>query len=254
MYTSIIRYLATAFVDAQSIIPDYQIITRLLETLNDNQLLPITVQEQSPMGVIPRIGFSSPDGRTNFILGSTRFDFFLQPQPIDIYNPDDFISFCERASSKLATTLEFFQRKSHRLALVREGNISGLSSSKTDNIARQLMNFPPTYAQGDINEWHWRAATQSKRQFGEFNESLNIITTAVRQKIYNISVQSEGVFQVSSSIPVDLIRVDFDINTLPEDSTARFGKDEILSFLENAKEWHTDLSSEFFSFMSESLE
>jgi hypothetical protein len=59
MYGARVRYLASAFVDAESIIPTAENIMGLLTAFKDKTLLPIIVQEQTAGGAKPRIAFTT---------------------------------------------------------------------------------------------------------------------------------------------------------------------------------------------------
>jgi len=118
MYASKIRYLATAFVDAESIIAKPHEAAELIKILKDYRLFPVLAVEESPTGPIPRIVFHSADGEWQLLLLGKRFDFAQlakQPQGSDL---GDYSSFCREAIPKLTVVLDFYGRKSHRLAAV----------------------------------------------------------------------------------------------------------------------------------------
>src|SRR6266540_4204470 len=97
-YKAKIRYLASAFVDAESIAPSARHMTALLDAMNDDELIPIGVQEETSTGPVPRIAFTTSDRSTLFALSGRRFDYSrlsLEPEGSDL---GEFGEFCLSAS------------------------------------------------------------------------------------------------------------------------------------------------------------
>jgi hypothetical protein len=94
-------------------------------------------------------------------------------------------------------------------------------------------------------EWDWRAASIIERSIGELKEKTNTIATIKR--ISGTIPKQDG--QKTTRIPIDRIRVDFDINTAPMNVTARFNESHIINFYEQSGVWHEDFSAEIFSFI-----
>lgn len=246
MYASKIRYLATAFVDAESIIAKAHEAAELMKILKDDRLFPMLILEESPAGPIPRIGFQSADGEWQLVMLGKRFDFAQlakQPQGSDL---GDFSSFCREAIPKLTVVLDFYGRKSHRLAAVQEGFLQEMPQPKMDALAKTLFNLPPTFNERLPFEWDWRCVSLIERLVAELKEETNTNTAIKRRSGYIAVSDEEGVKEK----PYDRIRVDFDINTSLKNVSARFGEKEIANFFEKAPAWHEELCAEVFSFIS----
>ncbi len=244
-YSAKIRYLASTFVDAQSIIPNTSDMAALLAKLNDEQLIPGSAQEVSAAGVSTRIAFATPDGTRQLLLLGNRFDYSkisTTPEGADL---GEFSEFCQDAIVKLTTVLGYFQRRAHRLAAVQEGYLQDMPAGGIDKIRGQVLNLPPVYLEHVPSEWDWRAVAHIEREIGGVSEPTNTITTIKRTV--------ERFIRVEAGVPVQLetdrIRIDFDINTLPTNVNARFEAEHVHSFFEQASQWHANLSSEVLSFI-----
>lgn len=246
-YSAKLRYLASTFVDAQSIMPNTGDITALLTKLDDAQLIPGTAQEVSATGVIPRIAFATPDGTLQLILLGNRFDYSKLSATPEGSDLGGFSEFCEDAIAKLTTALDHFQRKAHRLAAVQEGYLQDISSAEVNKILGRVLNMPPVYRQYTPSEWDWRAVAHIEREIGGVSEPTNTITTIKRTAERYLRMEASAPTQLD----LDRIRVDFDVNTLPINMSARFDTDHVRSFFEQATRWHADLSSEVLSFILE---
>jgi hypothetical protein len=244
MYDLKIRYLASAFVDAESIAPNASQAIELSKALGDNYL-PLIANEPSPSGPISRLVFRALDNTAQLALLGRRFNYSLQatnPEGSDLGELSDF---CAQAKNVLAIALAFFQRKAHRIAAVQEGFLEKMSSQEIEKISLRLFNFPPTYKHVFPFEWDWRIASVIEREFSEIKEETNTITTIKR--IPAVALES-GAHQPSRTSS-DRVRVDFDINTSTTNSVARFGEQQIHGFFDQVHLWHDALSSEVFSFI-----
>jgi hypothetical protein len=245
MYDIPLRYLASVFVDAESVTTSAENVTGLLKALNDKTLLPVSVQEQSLTGSVPRIGLTTPDGEWQLALLGKRFDVTYFPNVQDKFDLVNFSNFCRIASAKLITALNFFQRKAHRLAAVQEGFLPEFSKEEMNGIADRLFKFPVFYSKNLPFEWDWRAAAVVERTFGGLKEPTNTIVTIKRWAGTMAKKEDGGIAQA----PIDRIRADFDINTLPANIIGRFEEAHISSFFEEAGAWHENFSAEIFSFI-----
>lgn len=249
MYDSKIRYLASAFVDAESIVASATHALELLKAFESDKFLPVMINELSATGPVGRLGFRAVDGTAEIRLLGKRFDFSFvstNPEGSDL---GAFSEFCMQAKNILAVSLNFFQRKAHRLAAVQEGFLQKMSSQETDNLALKLFNFPPLYKQFVPFEWDWRAISLIEREFSGIKEPTNTITTIKRVPVSIVDFSGDQPSQESS----DRVRVDFDINTILSNHIARFEQTQIHEFFDQAPIWHEALSSEVFSFIGRSL-
>ncbi|MCL1468471.1 hypothetical protein LAY41_29225 [Argonema galeatum A003/A1] len=245
MYSLKIRYTASVFVDAESIIPNARNITGLMNALGDEVLLPKTVEEQSPAGVLPRISFNTADGEWQFLLLSKQFTLIHSATVPDGSNLGDFSTFCRNAIPKLTTALNYFQRKAHRLAASQEGFLSEMTQTEMENIAFRLMKFPSIYSKQFPFEWNWRSAALIEREFGGIQEITNMITTVSKLLGYLTETRTEGIAQSL----FDRIMVNFEINTSANNVIARFDDLHLAGFFEQSGLWHNELSSEIFEFI-----
>lgn len=246
MYDIKLRYLASVFLDADSITATAENIAHLVKAFNSSNLLPIGMQELAGASAIPRLAFASPEGDWQLRCSKNRFDLIHVPVSADGAKLGDFSLFCQEASSKLVTTLNYFQRKAHRLAAVQEGLLAEFPKEEMEEIPQRLFHLPSTFIQHAPFEWDWRAVGIVARTFGKVSEPTNTIA-AVKRWRGMISRKLEGEIMQSQ---LDRIRVDFDINTLPENAVARFGESPIVDFFKEASAWHEQLSAELFAFIS----
>ena len=147
MYASKIRYLASVFVDADSIVPSPTHALEFLKTLGNDKFFPGIVNELSPTGPSPRLSFRTSDNSLRLNLLGKRFDFALTAKEGEGDDLGEFSKFCEEAKYILALALSFFQRKAHRLAAVQEGFLKQMDSKEKDEIALRILNLPEFYKQ-----------------------------------------------------------------------------------------------------------
>jgi len=245
MYGLKVRYLASVFVDAGSITPTGENIAGLQKALDDNKLIPTSVREETPTGRVPRIAFATSNGEWLLALLGKRFDVSRFGNTPDGSNLGEFSNFCEEAAIKLITMLNYFKRKAHRLAAIQEGLLPDMPKKDMNKIAARLLNLPTTYSKNPPFEWDWRAASKVERSFSDIKESINTIATIRRVRGTLLVNKEDGQGKQS----FDRVRVDFDINTVPTNVTARFDDSQIAEFFKQAILWHDELSSEIFSFI-----
>jgi hypothetical protein len=114
MYDLKIRYLASAFVDAESIVADATHALEFLKELGNDKFLPTIFHELSPSVTIPlpRLGFRTLDDTANIMFMSNRFDYSLSSKNPEGSDLGGFTNFCQQAKNILTLSLNFFQRKS----------------------------------------------------------------------------------------------------------------------------------------------
>lgn len=247
MYYSHHRYLAVAFVDAESVSPSVNDIAALMGAFAPVEVIPNSLVEQTPVGSKNRVGFISQDNVWQIgLLGSGFQVAKMASDPLKDHL-GDFSAFCSEASRLLKIALEHFRRKAHRLAAVREGLLREMPDTEMSRITTNLMNLPDTYKHHIPNEWDWRAVIQIERQIEDLKESVNTITVIKRTNGVVLSQQG----QLGLPRRFSRIRVDFDINTLADNTSARFGDNHIDSFYAQTQEWHGELEAEVAKFIGE---
>ena len=248
MKTVKLKYLASVFLDADSITPDTRDVTGLIQTIKDSNLLPFLAQENST----PRMGFRSLDNETRLLLLSKRFIYEKirsSPSEKDI---GDIEAFCKEAKLKLESTLSYFERKCYRMSLVQEMVVFDIAQPQLDGIAGRLLNMPPTFSDNLPFEWDWRCTSSIKRAIGSCQEDTN--TIAIVNKRMGTIVKTEGETEEGSSFEeqaLDSLKVTFDINTSHSNTSIRFGTEELEAFLKESPNWLNALSKEILDFMFE---
>ncbi len=244
MYDFHSRYLASSFLDAQSIAKlSAESHADLFTRYKDLDFLPMSLFEAvAGEGLKPRAGFYSASKGTQIAFTSTRFNVELKPEhpfsQLKLGSPlGDLSKFSEEAGSVLAEALAFFRRDCHRLALVQEGFLPVLSQEQMNEITNKLLRRPEI-PKGAPFEWNWRIATKVERSFGDRDETTNTIITVRRVTL--IKEEKEE----------DRIRFDIDINTNPDDVRARFGQKEAVAFFREAPRWHEALVAEMSTFLN----
>ena len=232
-----LRYLASVFVDAASIRPSPQEIADTMRILSREDLLPFSLQQMGPEGVIPRMGFQSMSGEWRVVLLGERFDVSHHPTSVSAGNMVGFADFCATAAAKLSALLEHFRRRAHRLAAVQEGFLPEMSEDGQKAVLGKLMLLPPVFRQHAPFEWDWRVASIVPRLIAGEEEKCNTILTVKR---------SAGRFHPpeGDEVAFDRIRADIDVNTAPDNTGARFGEREISDFFAKVPTWHLEVGEE----------
>lgn len=263
----IYKFTASIFLDALSIQPDFKTMSGLHQAIDDDAFSPTLLKENAGGRLMDRICLKSSDEETYLVLGSKRFDFIYSP---DITKKDeDYISlstFCEQASSKLFKTLSFLERRAHRLALAQSLYLKDLEASEIDKIRDRLMIFPKPFSDSKPFEWDWRCASKLERSFNEKEESINFLATLKRRKKAILImvglpeadpalesqyvVEAQGnLFPPEAASPFDEVEFVFDINTSPDNQSARFGGEDVKVFFDKARLWQDELTNNVFTFL-----
>ena len=242
MYDIKIRNLASVFVDAVAISLSGPALGRLLVDLDDDDLVSETIQEMGPAGPSTRVLLRNQRDETLIILGSHRFDFARLGHPS---TPEGFRSFCTDSGSTLATLISHFDLKGHRLALVQEGFMAEMSPESMTEVADRLVQRSPSFSGVEPFEWDWRVSIHVDRNFSGLTETTNTIVTAKR---CSGSMRRGGPLGQDEQ-RFDRIRVDLDVNTIPDDNTPRFNADSVRDYFSEAHAWHVDLEQEVGSFI-----
>jgi len=252
MYDTHLRYLAVAFLDAESVRPNQEEITDLISEFRDFQLTPVAVQEPGLLGQDRRVGFVSHDNAWQIVLLGKQFHVARvanHPLGADLGN---FSEFCEKANEMLKWVLKRFERRPHRLAGVQEGVLPEKSDDEIDAVARRLLILPAAFKERSLGEWDWRAAPRISRRIGGRDEMTNTIVT-----IKKINGAFSATIDPSISSPLaplpekfSAIRVDIDINTVQDNTSARFQDAHMDSFFKNVSAWHEEIVAEIKSLIN----
>jgi hypothetical protein len=251
MYDSHLRYLAVAFVDAESVRPNQEEITALLGAFPELRLVPMAIQEVQQSLQTHRIGFISEDGAWQIALLGKQFNVARVAKLQIGGDLGEFSKFCEHANRILSWALNRYDRRPHRIAAVQEGILKQMSEDEIDSIAKRLLRLPDTFKNRSLDEWDWRAATKFSRRLGNYEEEFNTIAAIKR---YN------GLISESTNVPApitplpkkfSLIRADIDINTSQENTSARFQDAHMDAFFKEVVTWHDELIAEIKGLINE---
>lgn len=180
MYDTQLRYLAVAFVDAESVRPNREDINELLSVFPDLQLVPAAVQESPLLGQERRIGFVSEDGAWQIVLLGKQFNVARVAKLPVGEKLGEFSSFCQQANAILKWALNRFERRPHRLAAIQEGILKQKSEDEIDVISKCLLILPDAFKKRPLDEWDWRASTKVSHRVSDRDELLNTIATIKR--------------------------------------------------------------------------
>jgi hypothetical protein len=240
------RYLAVAFIDAESVKPNKQERDEFVETFKSLNLLAVGVQSNKAGNVEPRVGFISPDGSWRvLILGD---QFHVTHTAVDPLGEDlgPFNEFAATASQSLAWLIRKFNRIPHRLGLVREALITEKAEQELDSLANRLLKLPQSFNGKSLTEWDWRASATFSRQFAGLQEETNTIITIKRGNLEMEEELTSPALAAFTGLPVKrpVLRVDLDVNTRQDNTSARFQVERVEAFFQAALEWQKDLENE----------
>lgn len=236
MYALRTKYLASAFLDIQSLSYSQKNIDGIRAALLSSDFTPAPLSEPGPGGVVQRMGFLIPQTGWVVAIRLARIDVVVQPTTLDRDLPD-LATFCASARQYLTGVLAYLGRGCHRLALVQEGLLKEMGEPEKSRIARRLLKLPSRYSRSEPFEWDWRVVCRQQHEIGGQNEQTNEIAIVKRRS----GKLGENNF--------DRIAVDLDINTSPVDERERFGESGIHEFIDQARGWHADLETELSCFL-----
>lgn len=141
MYASKIRYLASAFVDAESVVASPTHALEFLKTLGNDKFFPGIINEFSPTGPTPRFSFRTPDNSLRLNLLGKRFDFTLTAKDAEGDNLGEFTEFCKQAQHILAQALIFFNEKLIGLLQYKKASLNKWMHTKKMKLQREFLTF-----------------------------------------------------------------------------------------------------------------
>ena len=241
MFDVTTKYLASAFVDAESIEYEADNLRPLLDALGDSELSAQNLVQITQSGLKKRFRFEHIGTGDDLQLLGDRFDVTRKHKPPDGENMGDVAAFCEQAAELLSGSLDHFGRKAHRLAVVIDGLLTDLNENDFVVLADRLLNAPDLGG-GPPFEWNWRIATKIERSFGQFADETNTLVHIRRARV-TMSALGQPLFEG------DTIGVSLDINTNPENKVARYDSDGIRAYLGEVSTWMDDLWNRTNSFM-----
>jgi hypothetical protein len=227
MYDIKLRYLASVFVDAKDVLPTTKVAQQIAEAIRRADLVPVTITQITAGGLTPRIGLRTPENDWLLVIQSERIDFARLPNATDGTILMDFETFCHEAGDLLTAVTNHLGRKANRMTAVQEGLLGTMSSEQLRKVTERLLNLPRLYASGSVPEWTWQCVGLHQRTFGHLTEVINLIAKVARVQ-GQLTRMKAG--EDASVLEFDRIRIDLDTNTLPANTVARFGAENIADF------------------------
>lgn len=246
MYDTHHRYVAVAFVDAESVKTTRKEIIKILDSVDFLDLQPAQVQELNASGATTRSAFISEDQISQLVLLTNSFQFVRISNQAGGIDLGDFSEFCDQADKLITLLSDIFQKVPHRLALIREGFLNR-QESEVNQIAQRLLTLPPVFKDKNLIEWDWRVSAQVKREFGSLSEDLNTIGIIKRVNATR-TLASDTLPAPTENI--SLIRVDVDINTWQLDLSPRFKPEVVTDFFKQGVSWHSEFESQLLDLIN----
>lgn len=246
-----LRYLASFFWDADSLIANPGDVSALLKELSPLNLLPITVTEPSMTGPVTRMAFQTLNSEIRIIAAGKRLDVFKLPTDFTGTNMGTLDDFVSNSAKYFEICLGYFRRKGNRLALVQEGVFSKLDEGELQAVCNRLFKLPDIYTDHSPFEWNWKNICKVPRTFNGKTENVNTHAHLSRGNIILGSTSPTGL--TLSGTQLDAIRFEFDLNTPHDNPNLRFDVSDVISFLKNAVLWHLELSESISKFITEQI-
>jgi hypothetical protein len=229
-----LRHYSRAFVDAQSLAPTGDDVARLGERLG-HPLVAMPVLEPATMRQRVMLGWA--DFEWQLVILGDSFDLGHNGIGQNGANIGDVALFATEAASVFAAVAEHFGRVPHRLSLVQEGLLREMTAPQMDAVAARLIRVPPSFAGPPAPfEWDWRCARHGTMRIGDTDEETNVLATVKR---LSGNLMLEG-----APAMFDRIRVDLDVNTVPNQTRGRFAREQMRQFFAEAVRAHEALDAE----------
>lgn len=243
MFENKLRYFASAFWDADSVVANPKDISTLLATLSPDNFIPLTLVEPTAEGTKNRIAFQTPNNEWQLMITAKRINVFRHPTDPNGTNLGSLQDFSLKASSYLQLVLQHFDIKANRLSLIQDGLLKSMTEEEFKAIYNRLFKYPTFYSQNSPFEWNWRSASDPEHTINTQTEIVNTIAHILRfQSELTIPNQPEA-------LKFDRVKVELDINTTHRNPHPRFDFANISSFFQNAILWHQELSETIFKFI-----
>lgn len=235
-------YKISAFGDYLDIVPDTDTMMFFLESFKEYGLVPSIFQEfritpSSPQTIaIQRIALLSRDSRKQVTISSNRIDFEVKVQDDVKLSSDELVIINKEVEYCFQVVFEKFRKKAIRLALNTESFVVGLNGEEVNNFMSKYSNPISLYNDKPLDEWNTRLMVRKEQPILEKQETFNVITTL--SKTYMQKQTDRDLKQFMGFM------VNVDINTIPENTTARFTFTSIKEFIRIADNWWDTIIAE----------
>ena len=221
------RQLARAFVTGTGLVPAPERLAALAEELGRPGLAARPIVARFPDGTLAQrymIASASLDWTLTFVGES--FDLARIPVDATGSNLDTLPIFANEAARVFRRCVDAFQVVPYRLSLVEEGLVTTeLEEAFLTEAAKLAFRLPPIFQEAPPFEWDWRCCTRKEVYAGDLAELCNVIGTIKRV---------EGTMSgAAGPMPIRTLRVDAELNTVPNNTAQRFTADRMQAFYEN---------------------
>ena len=178
----------------------------------------------------------SRDSRKQVTISSNRIDFEVKVQDDVKLSSDELVIINKEVEYCFQVVFEKFRKKAIRLALNTESFVVGLNGEEVNNFMSKNSNPISLYNDKPLDEWNTRLMVRKEQPILEKQETFNVITTL--SKTYMQKQTDRDLKQFMG------LMVNVDINTIPENTTARFTFTSIKEFIRIADNWWDTIIAE----------
>jgi len=238
MIDRFLKYQINIFVNTDSIVPEPNIISKLLELFKNDGLIPSTIYEMGPAGQTFRLRMSTTDNRWSIAFLSRNINIEHlgenEPQKDEM---DNFLTTAKKLTNKI---FGYLGQKSNRLAFIVDFILKEMDQAKLESCYSKFFEPLPTYQKKSPFEWNNRSVSQEDISLAGTTEKMNVITEIKRMKAQIISKEKE-------IKKLERIFIQYEINTIPENKETRFGVEQFGNFVDIANEKYSQIFSELES-------
>jgi hypothetical protein len=238
-----LNYRMTAFIETIEI--SNANIAKLMGLFLDENLLPNVYNEtiiNSPNPIqSPTLELRNMQNSWILKFGTGRVDILRikQSSTSDIGNIEDFVAWANNCLEKI---LCGFDRKANRIAFATNCVMKELSSDKLDCIYKKIVSPISFYSQNIPFEWSIRNV--SKKDLAILDQKENVNFSSILS-LAEIVVNENGNIAKSQRVILD-----FDINSIPDNTALRFSIGHIKSFISTILDYHNSITDEYIKIVS----
>lgn len=241
------RYLARMFLSERVSITRKAIFSRIGDILNVDDLNVASVSSIDIHNGRVHPATQVTDGRWSVVAQPESVDVEFRPN-LAVPGPT-FQEFTGSACAILGHVLRVSGLRATRLASAQEGMLEQSSPEVMLTTVQRLMRLP-AHAEAP-SEWDYRCVWRRELRFGSHTEMCNTILTIKRVQGELTAVRKGETEAEITRSAIDRIRVELDINTLPQAIDRRFSDGDLESFLSESVVWHEDLSKTAMTLLRE---
>ena len=222
-----VRFQASVFGIFSDIDLSQESMSKLYQIYLKENMMPAIMKEFDVISqtVKNRPNFVANDNSISISIASNRIDIVSDISAADkMYEKDRFITVAQRY---LHEFLEIFTVGISRISYIEEGIIKTLNDAMDGTIRNQFLNSKHIYNCDKVFEWASNSVSLDKWNINGKTESVNMnVTTALRK----MNAVSGG-----QPIVLNALVLTQDLNTVAENTSARFDYNDVVSFLHEAR-------------------